>query len=148
MGILKPVSPAWTTARQRPSREMSAPRWSCPDCGGPVTNHRNVGRVTPAALPTPAELRAARETGPGDRIQEEGTPRKEGRRSRVRSGKYTPHASIWPELDELVGDEGDRIDTHLMSQATGVCEAMLCVVRSLRSDQIAELDAGRKSPGQ
>jgi len=31
-----------TAVRQRPSRSASAPRWSCPDCGGPVTNHRHV----------------------------------------------------------------------------------------------------------
>jgi CRISPR-associated endonuclease Cas1 len=31
-----------TTIRQRPVASTDAPAWTCPDCGGPVTNHRHV----------------------------------------------------------------------------------------------------------
>jgi hypothetical protein len=31
-----------TTARQRPAQATSTSKWTCPDCGGPVANHRHV----------------------------------------------------------------------------------------------------------
>jgi hypothetical protein len=31
-----------TAVHQRPAVRVSSPRWTCPDCGGPVTNHRHV----------------------------------------------------------------------------------------------------------
>jgi len=51
-----------TAVRQRPSRSTSLPRWSCPDCGAPVTNHRHV-RCDPCIAKDPGqtpELRSRR----------------------------------------------------------------------------------------
>jgi len=38
----KGVATSSRSPRQRPAVGVSASRWTCPDCGGPVTNHRHV----------------------------------------------------------------------------------------------------------
>ena len=63
-----------TAIRQRPTRGASVARWTCPDCGGPVANHRHV-RCDACIATDPGQTpETAGPTGAGHRCSEAGAP--------------------------------------------------------------------------
>lgn len=116
-----------TAVRQRPSRGTSVARWTCPDCGAPVTNHRHV-RCEACIASDPAQ-----------------TPELRGRRGQAIAARKRALRE-WEEANPDVAYDPEYFRREVLPRLGQVKLADIAAAANCSKAYASDIRSGRYSP--